>query len=340
MKDKKYDRKLIEEFDLDKNGCSIYDFPITVRDKAWWHCSTCGYEWQATLASRKRGKGCPCCAGHILLPGTNDLLSQYPDIASGWSDKNDKASDQVFAHAGTKAWWHCSTCGMDYKATVCDRTRKDRPTSCPYCNGRKVSGDNSLAARYPDIALDWDHDKNVKSPDDYTARSNQKVFWKCHICGCEWGTTIVSRTTGCGCPHCAGRVPLQGYDDLCTLYPDLSVQIIDVDPATLTAHSGRIVKWKCPVCGHTWKATVASRVNGAGCPVCTHHTYKQGETDLASAFPNLLKDWDENNVIKPDKVSANSHNLAIWRCPKCGKRWTAPIANRTSLMNGCPYCNK
>jgi rubrerythrin len=30
--------------------------------KAWWHCATCGHEWEAAVGSRSRGSGCPACA--------------------------------------------------------------------------------------------------------------------------------------------------------------------------------------------------------------------------------------------------------------------------------------
>jgi len=30
--------------------------------KVWWTCDK-GHEWQATIANRNRGRGCPYCAG-------------------------------------------------------------------------------------------------------------------------------------------------------------------------------------------------------------------------------------------------------------------------------------
>ena len=30
--------------------------------KVWWKCKVCGYEWQAVIGSRNRGRGCPECA--------------------------------------------------------------------------------------------------------------------------------------------------------------------------------------------------------------------------------------------------------------------------------------
>lgn len=53
---------LLEEWDYDKN-IEVTPETITVKSnkKVWWKCKNCGYEWQATVAKRTEGKGCPCC---------------------------------------------------------------------------------------------------------------------------------------------------------------------------------------------------------------------------------------------------------------------------------------
>ncbi len=30
--------------------------------KVWWKCQNCGYEWETTIYSRTKGKGCPKCS--------------------------------------------------------------------------------------------------------------------------------------------------------------------------------------------------------------------------------------------------------------------------------------
>ncbi|MBE6526311.1 MAG: hypothetical protein E7Z63_00865 [Thermoplasmata archaeon] len=32
------------------------------RNRVWWRCSGCGYEWRTIIAVRSRGAGCPNCA--------------------------------------------------------------------------------------------------------------------------------------------------------------------------------------------------------------------------------------------------------------------------------------
>ena len=57
---------LLNEWDYEKN-CDILptDFTRNSNQKVWWKCSTCGNEWQATIANRaNRNSGCPKCMKH------------------------------------------------------------------------------------------------------------------------------------------------------------------------------------------------------------------------------------------------------------------------------------
>jgi hypothetical protein len=64
-----------------------------------------------------------------------------------------------------------------------------------------------------------------------------------------------------------------GTNDLTTIKPDLSKQWHPIKngslkPQQVTAHSNKKVWRKCEL-GHEWCASVASRSNGSGCPVCS-----------------------------------------------------------------------
>ena len=57
--------------------------------KVWWKCSK-GHEWQAVVASRNRGSGCPYCSGRKAISGINDLetLSSSDDVYLGKKNDN------------------------------------------------------------------------------------------------------------------------------------------------------------------------------------------------------------------------------------------------------------
>ena len=78
----------------------------------------------------------------------------------------------------------------------------------------KESG-RSLAEVYPEITKDWHPYLNRDLPFDQNtvgAHSNEKVWWKCHICGNEWQAIIRARTRyNSKCRKCAQEEWNQKY---------------------------------------------------------------------------------------------------------------------------------
>ena len=69
-----------------------------------------------------------------------------------------------------------------------------RGFGCPVCGGTKPGKNNSLAAKFPDIAKEWHPTKNgSKSPEDFTYGSGKKVWWQCEK-GHQWKVSINYRT--------------------------------------------------------------------------------------------------------------------------------------------------
>jgi len=101
--------------------------------------------------------------------------------------------------------------------------------------------------------------------------SNKKAWWKCKK-GHEWQATINSRNNGIGCPYCAGKKVLPGYNDLATTNPELALEWHpnrneSLSPTMVTSGSHKKVWWKCNK-GHEWQATIDKRNRGNRCPVC------------------------------------------------------------------------
>ena len=200
---------LARQWHPQKNGA------LTPRDvlpgagrRVWWKCEK-GHEWRALISSRTSGgAGCPYCAGKVVIPGENDLASQFPEIAAQWHPTRNGAltPEKLTAYSNKKVWWRCSL-GHDYQASVGARTTSG--SGCPYCTGRKVlPGFNDLAALEPEVAAQWHPTLNgALTPEMVTARSHRKVWWECPS-GHIWKAVIYSRAgpQKCGCPVCAGKV--------------------------------------------------------------------------------------------------------------------------------------
>ena len=129
---------LLKEWDYDKNEKKPSDYSFGSGKKVFWICSTCGHSWQATINSRHKGAGCPACAGNILVPGKNDLLTMCPSIASEWDySRNGKiVPESVSYSTGKKYWWICPEGHDSYLASPGHRIRG---TGCPICGNQKIS---------------------------------------------------------------------------------------------------------------------------------------------------------------------------------------------------------
>ena len=125
------------------------------------------------------------------------------------------------------------------------------------------------------LLLQWDTEKNAPlTPRQVTAGTMRKVWWRC-VLGHFWRAAVFPRVQkGVGCPYCAGRKVLPGFNDLASKAPAVAAQWHpalngSLTPEMVTVSSHRRVWWQCPQ-GHVWKALVYSRTGEqkCGCPVC------------------------------------------------------------------------
>jgi len=113
-------------------------------------------------------------------------------------------------------------------------------------------------------------------------------------------------------------------------------------PEMFTHGSHKKVWWRCSKDpSHEWKATVAHRVNGRGCPRCPRKpkevTYKDS---LKALYPQLSTEWhtEKNGDLTPDKITPGSGKKVWWRCSKnSSHEWKAVVNGRTR-GKGCPRC--
>jgi very-short-patch-repair endonuclease len=104
----------------------------------------------------------------------------------------------------------------------------------------------------------------------------------------------------------------------------------------VSSSSNKKVWWKCAE-GHEWQATISSRSQGNGCPYCAGKAVCE-DNCLQFVNPLLAKEWHpaKNGNLTAEDVAAWSHKKVWWKCAK-GHEWQATIDSR-SRGNGCPYC--
>ena len=335
--------ELLSEWDFVKNDFSPDSIPSGSKKKAHWICPQ-GHSYAAIVYSRTSGKtGCPYCA-HQKTDGTNSFGALYPDLLREWNYELNKVSPfEVLPASNKKYHWVCEKCGYHFVQSLSHRTL--RHSQCPFCTSHVlVSGKNDLATQFPEVASEWNYERNTLKPFEVSGGSNKKYWWKCKKCGYEWEAVVASRTKrGLGCAVCSGKRIIEGKNDLLTLYPQVAAEwnyeLNEDSPAGTAPSSDKKVWWKCSK-GHTWATQVYCRTYAhCGCPYCSNRMVSPGENDLLTLYPEIATEWDyEKNAEKPSEVLAGSNKRFWFKCKVCGREWATALANRTKRHSGCPSC--
>lgn len=240
--------------------------------KVWWKCKE-GHEWQASVKSRTLNKtGCPYCSHNKVLPGFNDLESQFPEVAKEWHDEKNGSllPTQVTAFSNKRVWWKCKE-GHEWYTHISTRSDGSR---CPYCSGLELlPGFNDLKTRHPLLCKEWSARNGELFPEMVNEKSQKNVWWKCSSCGHEWKAVIKSRVNGSMCPVCAEREVKAGHNDLATTHPETArlwdlLKNKGITPQMVSARSMRSVWWICER-GHSYKARICDQTDGGmSCPEC------------------------------------------------------------------------
>ena len=209
--------------------------------------------------------------------------------------------------------------------------------------GRLISGVNDLKTKFPEIAAQFHPVKNgTLTPSQIASTSHEKVWWICDK-GHEYEAIVSNKSQGHGCPVCAGKIVLPGFNDLASDNPTLIAEWHPtkngkLTPQQVTANSTKKVWWQCSE-GHEWQASPNHRNYGKhNCPYCSNQKILMGFNDMTTTHPELAKEWHPtlNGELLPTMIGAGSHKKVWWQCSE-GHEWQAIIQSR-KLGYGCPVC--
>lgn len=209
---------------------------------------------------------------------------------------------------------------------------------------RRNLGEASLTSVNPELASQWDFEKNAPlTPCTVPASLSSKIWWLCAE-GHSWQAAVRLRNEGNRCPFCSGRYLLTGFNDLATRRPEIAAswhptKNSPLTPSEVQCGSRRRVWWVCSL-GHAWATKVSNRTNGSGCPFCSGCYTLSGFNDLATLRPDLVAGWHptKNEGLLPSDVAPQSNKVVWWQCPR-GHEWKMTLARR--FHGGwCPQCRK
>ena len=151
-----------------------------------WRCGACDQEWTAVIRTRtKLHTGCPHCYGQKRMTKRQKqppvVENQHAMYHWDWAFSKAAGLDPhtLSSSSHKHIRWICHKCprGQSHSWTT-TVSSLCKGSGCPSCSGRKACVCNSLQSLHPDLAAEWDYSQNIGTPDDYSAQSNKKMWWR------------------------------------------------------------------------------------------------------------------------------------------------------------------
>lgn len=259
--------------------------------KLWWICpiNPCGcHVWDASVAHRSGGKGCPFCARNGKRRCIHQSFMNIPHMAADFDSILNPGVDPYKISYGSDIVlnWRCrdhKTCNEHvYQSTVANGN------NCPFCSSHQTCRCNSFINN-PVLASEFYQELNPGiDPIKIPIFSHINVKWVCqkhktcneHI----WRSNVSHRSNGNGCPYCSNKLVCSCdnimRDELLAKEFDFeNPENVYIDPYKLSYGSSLYIWWKCSKCSYSWGCIVYNRTtHDSGCPSCSaKRTESRGE---------------------------------------------------------------
>jgi rubrerythrin len=284
---------------------------------------------------------------------------RFPEIAKQWAqDLNDDLTPfHILPYTSEEYYWRCEKDSNHvWKASV--KSRVVNGPRCRFCRKEEYALRSERAPRkerldtsnlqflYPEIAEEWDLEKNFITPDKVFAGSPIKYHWKCKKCGHLWTAKVSNRTgKNSGCPNCYIET-----SKLLNTHPDVAARWHPTKnknlwPIDVAASDTTEIYWLCPHCGKAYKRAIANMVKDSYCPHCEAKKLPEIEYErsLAYQYPevaNQLHPTLNPPNLTPGQIRPKSSRKLWWQCLEDPNHppWQALVHNRTAGNQGCPIC--
>lgn len=197
-------KKLLEEWDWDKNILNPYATPLSSEKSAFWICNKCNYHFPQKIVKRSKGKqGCPKCAGKVIELD-NSMATLVPEIYDYIdTDYNDKPPTQYHPNSHNNIHLKCPKCGYKWSSKPYVFSAGHR---CAACAGKIATEQNNLKTVYPTIADLFLEEKNGIKSTEIAPHSNKSYYFTCGICGSPRKLSVDKAVVrGVLCKKCSAR---------------------------------------------------------------------------------------------------------------------------------------
>jgi hypothetical protein len=271
-----------------------------------WRCAA-GHEYTESRAGHRRSRGCPVCA--------TSIATRMPGLLRFWdSETNTLPATDISAYSRDPAYWMCEH-GHRFERppyrvlATGHQCRECRRAGYTAWNIAGKAGDDSqtLVEAHPEIAAEWDYERNPRAPEEYSVGSQRMAYWICPN-GHSWSSPICHRTSAARHPASCQQCKTIAYaapELAAELHPTLNPPDIAY---TVRKGSSEVLYWKCER-GHVYSASVAARLRAtypAGCDRCR---------SIAVRAPDLVRAcwaYELNGQHDPELLKPSSSQEVWW----------------------------
>lgn len=157
---------------------------------------------------------------------------------------------------------------------------------------------------------------------------DQKVLFKCKICGHEWEAQARSMLRGLsGCRKCAGSYSYSNEEFL----QKLEKINPNIEPLDKYTKNNVKIRLKCKKCGYIWSTTPNKLLSQkTGCPNCA------GQVSISNEeFEKKLYEWNPDVELLSEFKGVDTK--VKLKCKKCFHVWEATPSHLKG-GTGCPIC--
>lgn len=249
---------IAKEWNQEKNGNITPDMVNCGSNERYsWKCTSCGYEWETSIANRcSKNSGCPRCSNRLRL--------SHEEFLDRLRNKNPNFKKIIlnseYYNQKTKIECKCKTCGYEWKVLASSLLSGN---GCPNCAGNIKLTNEDFVKKLKE------HNENIICLDEYI-NIDEKLRFKCLVCGYEWITTpytILSSKKNAGCAKCS-KVAKKTNDDF---LKELFAKHPYIDPIEEYKGANTDIGFKCNRCGNIWRNkphNILMLKKNCGCPNC------------------------------------------------------------------------
>ena len=308
--------------------------------KAWWICEK-GHEWNARIAHRNKGVGCPHCA--------KELNTSFPEQTIFYYFNKTTNTENRYRFNGNyeiDIYLPQYKIGIEYdgvyfhskkRAKELERKKEKALHDAGITLIRVKETENLNDCIDTECVFYYLYSSNSKHLGPVIRRLLNRVS---EITGKEFYTDVDIERDRSDIYEL--YIEREKQNSLLALRPALAAEWHPSKNGRLKSDmvslfSNKVVWWQCEH-GHEWQAPINRRSGGIGCPICSNKKVLSGYNDLQTRYPDVAAQWHptKNKGKLPTDVLPFSNKKAWWICEK-GHEWQATINSRSS-GKGCPHC--